>query len=81
MHLDQKKLAKIVIISFILSIVTAVTEVVSLMGVYNCQTTQCVNHDAGNFKLSAFHVTEIFIWVVFLVSLAMLIAVSIKRKN
>ena len=80
MHLNQKKLLKIVIGSFILSAILAVAEVVSILGIYSCQTIQCVNHDAGGFKLSAFHIVDIIVWLVFLVSLLMFVIVSAKKK-
>ncbi len=81
MHLNQKNLIKIVVGSFILSAIAAIIEVVSILGIYSCQTNKCVNHDASGFKLSAFHVVDITIWLVFLISLLMLMVVSIKKKQ
>jgi len=80
MKINKKRLLTVVIVSLGLTFVIRILTVVSIFGIYSCQTVSCVNHDGSNAKILVGEILQYITLGVFLISLIAYIYYSAKKK-
>jgi len=66
--------------SFVLTVVLGILEIISVFGIYRCQTAQCLNHDDSHTKLLTFEIIEYLLTFAFLISLIAYMVFVVKKK-
>jgi hypothetical protein len=80
MGLTKKLLKKITVGSFIATIVIKIVAVISILGIYNCQTANCSALHTANIEVAIGGILLYLTTAIFTLSLIMLIIYYILRK-
>lgn len=80
MQITRKRLGKATILALIVAFLVRVLSAVSILGIYSCQTDQCLQHDAGRVKMAIIDSLNYVSWVAFLLIFAAYIYFVVTKK-